>query len=96
MGTSLGTSQKIALRTCIALVSLTALICAADELSARAKGRPTEQMKVNWVYAELNHHNEVEYSAGNAIMEIDRDAVMPHFGYKPCWYLRHSVHQVGS
>ena len=92
----MGTIRKIALRACIALVSLSALIYAADDLCARAKGRPTEQMKVDWVYAEVNHYNEVEYSAGNAVMETCVDALLPHFGYKPCWYLRrHTVHQVG-
>ena len=50
--------------------------------------RPTEQVKVDIIYAAENHFNEVEYSVGKQEMQTCLDALMPHFGYKPCWYLR--------
>jgi hypothetical protein len=87
---------KIALRGCLALLILTGLIYAADELSARYRGRPVEQIKVGRLYAAVNHFNQLEYSVGTPVMETCVDALMPHFGYIPCWYLqRHTIQQVG-
>ncbi len=87
---------RILLWVCLVLVGLTALTYAADDLWARHRGRPTEKMKVDRIYAAVNHWNEVEYSAGKPIMETCVDTLMPHFGYKPCWYLRrHTFQQIG-
>jgi hypothetical protein len=89
--------RKILLRGCFALAGLTALIYAGDDLRARLHGRPVEQVKVDRVYAATNHWNQVEYSVGTPIMETCVDALMPHFGYVPCWYLRrHTLQQVGN
>jgi hypothetical protein len=90
------TIRKIALWGFVALASLAALIYAADDLRARFRGRPVEQIKVGRLYAAVNHWNEVEYSVGTPIMETCVDALMPHFGYTPCWYLRrHNIRQIG-
>ena len=81
---------------CLALVSLAALIYLGDDLWARYQGRPVEQMKVGRLYAAVNHFNELEYSVGTPVMETCVDALMPHFGYTPCWYLRrHDIRQIG-
>ena len=74
--------RRIALWGCLALVTLTALIYVADDLWARFRRRPVEQIKVGRLYAAVNHWNEVEYSGGTPIMETCVDALMPHFGYK--------------
>jgi hypothetical protein len=90
------TIRKIALWGCLALLGLTAFIYVADDLWARFRGRPTEQIKVGRLYAAVNHWNEVEYSVGTPIMETCVDALLPHFGYTPCWYLqRHTIQQIG-
>ena len=34
----------------------------------------------------VNHWNEVEYSVGAPVVETGVEALMPHFGYTPCWY----------
>jgi len=48
-------------------------------------------------YAAMNRWNQVEYSVGTPIIETCVDALMPHFGYVPCWYLRrHTIQQVGN
>jgi hypothetical protein len=84
-------------RLCLALVCLAALLYAVDDLWARHRGRPTEQVKVDIIYAAENHFNEVEYSVGKQEMQTCLDALMPHFGYKPCWYLRHhTLQQIGN
>ena len=87
------TISKILLRGCLALVVLTALIYSVDDLWARFRGRPVEQMKVDRVYLAMNHWNQVEYSLGTPIMQTCVDALMPHFGYVPCWYLRRNTLQ---
>jgi hypothetical protein len=80
----------------LALVSLAALVYLGDDLWARYRGRPVEQMKVGRLYAEVNHFNELEYSVGTPVMETCVDALLPHFGYTPCWYLRrHDIRQIG-
>jgi hypothetical protein len=90
------TIGRIALRGCLALVSLAIVTYAADDLWARSRGRPTEQIKVDRVYAAVNHFNQVEYSIGTPIMETCIEALMPHFGYTPCWYLtRHTLREIG-
>jgi hypothetical protein len=90
------TIRKIAFTTCLALLGLAALIYLVDDLWARYRGRPVEQMKVGRLYAEVNHFNELEYSVGTPVMETCVDALLPHFGYTPCWYLRrHDIRQIG-
>jgi hypothetical protein len=89
--------RKIVLWGCLALAGLAASIYAGDDLWSRLQGQPKEQMKVGRFYAAMNHWNQVEYSVGTPIMETCVDALMPHFGYVPCWYLRrHTIQQVGS
>jgi len=79
-----------------ALVSLAALLYLGDDLWARYRGRPVEQMIVGRLYAEVNHFNELEYSVGTPVMETCVDALLPHFGHTPCWYLRrHDIRQIG-
>lgn len=81
----------------LALAGLTALVYAGDDLWARIQKRPVEQVKVDRVYAAMNRWNQVEYSVGTPVTETCVDALMPHFGYTPCWYLRsHTLRQIGD
>jgi len=90
------TIRRIALWGCLFLVSLTGLTYVADDLCSRYRMRPVEQIKVDRIYADVDHWNHVEYSIGRPIMETCIDALMPHFGYTPCWYLRrHTIRQIG-
>lgn len=89
------TIRKIALWTSLILVASAALTYFADDLWARFRGRPVEEVKVDRIFAEVNHYNEVEYSIGTPIMETCIDALMPHFGFTPCWYLRqHNIRRI--
>ena len=90
------TVRRIALWGCFALLGLTGLIYFADDLYARSRGRPVEHIQVGRVYAAVNHFNQVEYSIGPSAIETCVEALMPHFGYMPCWYLqRHRIQQIG-
>jgi len=87
---------RIALWGWVALIPLTGLIYLADDLWARFRGRPFEHIQVGRVYAAVNHYNQTEYSIGSPTVEICVQALMPHFGYAPCWYLRrHTIQQIG-
>jgi len=89
------TIRRILLRVCVAVLCIAALAYLADDLWARFRGRPTEQMKVDRYYAMINRWNETEYSTGTPIVQTCVDAMLPHFGYVPCWYLRqHTLQQV--
>lgn len=82
---------------CFGLLALAVIVYAGDDLWARLHGTPTEEMKIGRVYAAMNHWNQVEYSVGPSVMETCIDALMPHFGYVPCWYLRrHTIQQIGN
>lgn len=90
------TIRRIALWGCFALLSLAGLIYLVDDLWARFRGRPVEHIQVGRVYAAVNHYNQVEYSIGTPAIEICVEALMPHFGHTPCWYLRrHTIQQIG-
>ncbi len=92
----LRTIRKIALRGCLAVAGLAALIYAADDLWARYQGRPVEQVQVGRLYAAVNQFNQVEYSVGTPVMVTCVDALLPHFGHAACWYLRrHNIQQIG-
>ena len=89
--------RKFALWGCLAVTVFAAVVYAGDDLWSRFRGRPIEQMRVDRIYAAMNHWKEVEYSVGTPIMETCVDALMPHFGHVPCWYLRrHTLQQVGN
>jgi hypothetical protein len=87
---------KIVGRGCLAVAAFGALIYGAEDVYARLRGKPTEQVKVDQYFTEVNHYNELEYSAGSEVLETCVDALLPHFGYKPCWYLRrHTLEHKG-
>jgi len=89
------TVWKILLWGCLGAMGLSAVVYAADDLWVRFRGRPVEQMRVDRVYTALNRWNEVEYSLGTPVTQTCIDALAPHFGYAPCWYLRrHTLQQV--
>lgn len=87
--------RRIVLRGGLVLLGLAAFVYGVDELWARIRGKPVEQMKVDRYYSDINHWNQVEYSLGTPVMQTCVDALLPHFGYVPCWYLRkHTIQEV--
>jgi hypothetical protein len=90
------TIRRIAVWGSFALLSLSGLIYLSDDLWARFRGRPVEHIQVGRIYAAVNHYNQVEYSVGTPAIETCVEALLPHFGQAPCWYLRrHTIQQIG-
>ena len=88
---------KITLWICAALAVLAALTYLGDDLYARRRGIPTDTLRVDRFYAARNRWNEIEYSLGTPAEETCIEALLPHFGYLPCWYLRrHTIRQIGN
>jgi hypothetical protein len=89
--------RKIVLSGCLVLAGLTAALYAGDELWSRYRGKPTERMQVGRIYLAMDRYNHVQYSVGTPITQTCVDALMPHFGHVPCWYLRrHTIQEVGD
>jgi len=91
------TIRKILLWGCVGLISLAAVVWIGDEVWARMRGKPTEQVPVGHLYVDENRYNETEYSVGPPGIETCVDALLPHFGDKPCWYLKkHNIEQINT
>lgn len=90
------TIGRVAVRGCLVLVSLAGLTYVTDDVYLRLRGRPVEHIKINRIYADVDHWSHIEYSIGTPIIETCVDALVPHFGFSPCWYLRrHTYRQIG-
>jgi len=90
------TIRRIALRVFLFLLGIIGLAYGADDLWARFRKRPVEQVKVDRIFADINQWNQLEYSIGTPITDTCVDALFPHFGYTPCWYMkRHPIRQIG-
>lgn len=88
-------SAKILLKAGAVLLGVALFAYLADDIWSRMRGRPVEQMKVDRYYSMLDRWNQIEYSPGTPINQTCVDALMPHLGYVPCWYLRrHTLQQV--
>lgn len=85
------------MRGCLALAGLAALLYGVDDVSARLRGKPVDQIKVDRFYAAMNRWNQIEYSIGAPYTETCVEALLPHFGHEPCWYVRrHTLRQIGN
>lgn len=59
-----------------------------DEGVLRLRTNRITMVKVDQVYAIRNRWNVVEYSIGKPINTPCVNALMPHMGSAPCWYLK--------
>lgn len=69
----------------ILTVALTAFVL--DDLVARIRSDRFQTVKVDQFYAVTNRWNQVEYSMGGVKDERCVNALFPHFGSRPCWYV---------
>lgn len=71
------------------MVSAAALTYAIDSASVAFAGNRQiyQDVRVDQVYTDTNKWNQLEYSRGNPVTERCVNALFPHGGYRPCWYV---------
>ena len=79
----------------IALTAALALLYGFDFAFVHYRNQPFADVRVDSMYAMKNRWNEVEYSVGSTGTERCVEALFPHFGYNPCWYVNsHAMHYI--
>jgi hypothetical protein len=88
--------MKRRLKYSLYAVSAVALIVyGLDEVVARFRHDEFATVKVDQVYAITNRWNQVDYSIGKAKNERCVNALFPHSGSAPCWYVNgHTLNYV--
>lgn len=83
--------KKLLLYIISGLLTCAALAYGLDHLSVLYRIPPRDPfatIRVEQLYAIPNKWNEVDWSRGDPIMERCVSAFLPHFGARPCWYVR--------
>ena len=79
------------------LAGLCAVIYGLDDAWARYRGKPVMEIKVDHDFSARNRWSQIEYSISTPEAEKSQmcvQAMLPHFGYAPCWYLlRHTIQE---
>lgn len=71
----------------IALAALIILLYGFDAALVHYRSHPFQDVRVDSMYAVNNRWNETEYSAASTGTQRCVEALFPHFGYTPCWYV---------
>ena len=90
---------RIAEYTLIGLLSAAGLVYGLDYLSLVYRIPKRDQfqtIRVDQLYAIPNKWNEVDWSRGDPVMERCVNALLPHFGARPCWYVRRDTMHVNK
>jgi hypothetical protein len=89
--------KKLVMPSLLFLAGLCAVIYALDDAWARYRGKPVMEIKVDRDFSARNRWSQIEYSISTPEAEKSQmcvQAMLPHFGYAPCWYLlRHTIQQ---
>ena len=77
----------------ISLLSLLGALVLAYALDSASIAFPGsrqlyEDIRVDQVYTDTNKWNQLEYSRGATTTERCVNALFPHGGNQPCWYLK--------
>jgi len=87
--------MRIVLKVLLALTLIAALVYGCDDLYARMRHEPGEDVRIDRVLAVAQKFNKIDYERTDAITERCVNSVFPHFGHNPCWYVkRHTVRLV--
>ena len=83
------------LRVVLALLLCLALLYLGDDLSARFRIPGNRQtlgtVQVQTFWAITQKDGRIDYEIGDSNNETCLQALFPHLGYTPCWYLtRHT------
>jgi hypothetical protein len=68
------------------------LLYISDDLYARARHDPFDNVHIDRVLAVREKFNKITYERTSPVTERCVYALFPHFGSNPCWYLkRHTM-----
>ena len=88
--------KTIILKSLAGLVCAAALSYGADWIVFRirlARGSAFNNVTVNAYYAVPQKNGKTEYDFESSGPEACANAIFPHMGYLPCWYLRKHTDQ---
>jgi hypothetical protein len=91
--------RKACLYLACSLLSVAGLVFGVDYLSVVAgvpKRETFDTIRVEQLYAIPNKWNEVDWSRGDAVMERCVNALFPHYGSRPCWYVKRDTMHVNK
>lgn len=93
--------MKYLKRALVGIVLLLALAYVGDDLAARLPippGRnPYGTVQIRSYYAVPQKDRKTEFYLGDSQTVTCIHALVPHFGYKPCWYWeRHKVQRINE
>jgi hypothetical protein len=57
-------------------------------LASAGSRKVYEDIQVDQVFTDTNKWNQIEYSRGTSVTERCVDALFPHNGSRPCWYVK--------
>ena len=74
----------------LGIAGVSAIAYALDAATVAFSGsrQMYEDIRVDQVYTATNKWHEIEYSRGLPVTERCIDALFPHGGYRPCWYVK--------
>lgn len=91
--------RKVLLYLAGGLLVAAGLVYGLDYLSLVA-GVPRREtfdtIRVDQLYAIPNKWNEVDWSRGDPVMERCVNALFPHYGSRPCWYVKRDTMHVNK
>jgi hypothetical protein len=89
--------KKSIMTALLLLAGLAAAVYAADDLWARYRGKPLVEVSYYQGYSPRNNWRRSEYAIASpeeAVSQTCVRAMLPHFGFPPCWYLlKHALSQ---
>jgi len=89
--------KRLLLRGLGAIVALAALLYGVDDISLRyripKKREPFGTVTVQPLYVIHEKNGKTEYQFAQPQDQPCVRSLVPHFGYKPCWYLRRHTQQ---
>jgi hypothetical protein len=82
-------------RVLVLLVVVPAAVYLGDFAVASARGNPTAQVTIHQYLAIPQKGNKLSYVPADPVTEECIDALFPHNGDKPCWYVKgHTRRQI--
>jgi hypothetical protein len=82
-------------RILILLVAIPGAAYLVDYAVVSLRGNPTANVTIKQFYAIPQKGNKVQYAPADSAVEECVDALFPHSGDRPCWYVnQHTRRQI--